>query len=278
MIFTHPYFSSSMLLLLVSPTFQFALQSPPPSFPSSSLAGLPSSPAEMCSRATASCVRAIEAGEMRLSVSFVVPLLPTVRPEDIDPWPGGLKQQFDTVKEMTTSILAQLVTGRGDEPGQCRQQVISSEDACAFIIQEAQGRSEGDVAALIFPSPDQLQDIKQVEEMVGGRPLLVINPQYRRPSDFGFFKRREGEELLGRFTQGYAFEEFSCRGESVKLTFDRREGWRSFCVVGDDPMNQRAEGVFSLHAEPLLQRPSYSYLEACINSELPDPAWRRAMK
>ena len=135
---------------------------------------------------------------------------------------------------------------------------------------------------MIFPSPDQLDDLQRIDAMVGvKRPLLVVNPQYRRPADFGFFKKGAGEKLLSRYAVGYAFEEFACRGESVKLTCDRREpgggGWRSFCVIGEDAINRKAEGTLLLHDEPLAERPAYDFLEARINEVLPDPAWMRAI-
>jgi len=222
----------------------------------------------MCARAAASIVAATEAGERRLSVSVVVPLLPTVRAEDIDPWPGGLKQQFDTVEALTKDILQRVVTGRGGAvKGDARTQVINAEDACALVIQEGD-KSEEDIAAVIFPSPDQLQDLQRVEAMVGSsRPLITINPQWRRAEGFGFFRKGEGQKVVDRYTVGFAFEEFSCRGESVKLTCDRdgKTGgaacWRSFCVVGEDPMRREvadAAPPLALHDEPLPDRPSYS--------------------
>ena len=191
--------------------------------------------------------------------------------EDIDPWPG-LKQQFDTVKEMTTSILTQLVIGRGDEPG--TQQVISSEDALSSFRRRRAAARATLLPGISVTGPDRTSSGRGT-----GWRSAAAGDQPPVPSAHGL---RVSSGARARATR--PIHPRVCPRGALKprrkceADLDRREGWRSFCVVGDDLMNQRAEGVFSLHAEPLLQRPSYSYLEACINSELPDPAWRRAMK
>ena len=116
----------------------------------------------MVQRCVASCRAARDAGQARLIVNLLVPLLPSVRPEDIDPWPGGLKQQFGTVEGLTKEILRGLV---GNSPGQGALQVISDEDACALLIQEG-STSIDDCAAMIFPGVDQLGDLERIDKMV----------------------------------------------------------------------------------------------------------------
>ena len=133
--------------------------------------GLPVSSSNMISRAAASCRAASHAGQKRLLVSIVVPLLPTVRPEDIDPWPGGLKQQFPVVKGLAQELLRQISAG---EDGQCSMQVLSADDACALLVHEGPTPSK-DMAAILFPGADHLADIKRVDAMV--RRLLPREPR-----------------------------------------------------------------------------------------------------
>ena len=50
------------------------------------------------------------------------------------------------------------------------------------------------------------------------RLLLLVNAQFRRVEDFGFWKRGVAEErVFGRYTPGFSFEEFSCRGEVTRV-------------------------------------------------------------
>ena len=53
---------------------------------------MPMSTNAMVYAAARSVRAAVAAGETRQTVEMFVPLLPTVKPEDLDPWPGGLKQ------------------------------------------------------------------------------------------------------------------------------------------------------------------------------------------
>jgi hypothetical protein len=123
----------------------------------------------MVQRCVASCQAAREAGRTRLFVNIIVPLLPTVKPSDIDPWPGGLKQQFATVESLTKEVLAGLA---GPGAGKCSTQVLSEEDACAFVLQEGLTSVE-DCAAVIFSGVEQLEDLKRIDKMV--RRNLIID-------------------------------------------------------------------------------------------------------
>lgn len=116
----------------------------------------------MIQRCVASCQAAREAGRTRLFVNLIVPLLSTVKPSDIDPWPGGLKQQFATVEGLAKEVLAGLA---GAGAGKCLTQVLSEEDACAFVLQEGPTSAE-DCAAIIFAGVDQLEDLQRIDKMV----------------------------------------------------------------------------------------------------------------
>ena len=62
--------------------------------------------------------------------------------------------------------------------------------------------------------------------MASGRLLCLLNPQFRRLEDFSLWQR--GKAKATYFEQGYevgyAFEEFACRGEDVKLVGERGSG------------------------------------------------------
>ena len=109
-------------------------------------------------------------------------------------------------------MLAGVVDGssKKDGGGGCSSTVISSPDCCGFFVQESPESPEHDVAALLFPGPDQFSKMREIEAMVGDkRTLLVFNRQYTRPEDFGFFGRDEARGMMERYRWGYAFQEIA---------------------------------------------------------------------
>ena len=162
-------------------------------------------------------------------------------------------------------ILKDILTGVVEESSRdkCSSQIISADDCCGFFIQESPISSSDDVAALLFPGPDQLSKIKEIEAMVGDqRTLIIFNRQFTRPADFGLFKKGEAKEMLDRYQYGFAFQEIACRGEDVKLLFEQSEGWQASVV---DENGKEIEIVKDA------MRPEYSDLEAKINKIIPEP-------
>ena len=148
----------------------------------------------------------------RIYMDYLIPLPPATSDADIDPWPGGLAQMYPYAED----ILKDILTGVVEEStrDKCSTQVLSVQDCCGFFVQESPISPQLDVAALLFPGPDQLQNIKQIESMVGDkRALIIFNRQYTRPEDFGMFKKGEGKELMDKYEWGFAFQEIACRGE-----------------------------------------------------------------
>ena len=127
---------------------------------------------------------------------------------DIDPWPGGLAQMYPYAEE----IIRDILTGVVDEStrDKCSSQVISAPDCCGFFIQESPLAPEEDVAALLFPGPDQLSNIKDIEKMVGDkRTLIIFNRQFTRAEDFGMFAKGDAREVIDKYQWAYAFQEIA---------------------------------------------------------------------
>ena len=109
-------------------------------------------------------------------------------------------------------IVRDILTGVVEDSSRdkCSSQVISAPDCCGFFIQESPISPELDVAALLFPGPDQLENIKEIQSMVGDkRALIIFNRQFTRPEDFGFFKKGEAKEMLDCYQWGFAFQEIA---------------------------------------------------------------------
>jgi hypothetical protein len=248
-------------------------------------AWIPATPQEQTRRAIASLSKAIKdvrensnnSGQknLRFYVDYLIPLPPETVAADIDPWPGGLAQMYPYAEDIVTEILQGIV----DEPaGPCSSQVLSEPDCCGFFVQESKTAAKYDVAAILFAGVDQLTNIQQVEDMVGDeRTLILFNKQFQRPADFGMFGNKGDESnklVFDRFSHGFAFQEFACRGEDVKLTFEY-PSWQS-CMICDEDADQGPREI-SLFA-PQTERPTYDELEKKINEVLPEPLWMRKMQ
>lgn len=238
---------------------------------------IPASPQEQTRRAIASLTNAIENtrqrnGKLRFYVDYLIPLPPETQAADIDPWPGGLAQQYPYAEEILKTILQGVVD---EVAGPCSSQVISQADCSGFFIQESKISAKNDVAAILFPGVDQLNKIEEIDQMVGDqRVLILFNKQFQRPADFGFGKGDRCKKIVfDRFSQGFAFQEFACRGEDTKLTFEYPD-WQS-CIICDEDQDKGQQEISLLAPQP--ERPSYEELEKKINEVLPEPLWMRKM-
>lgn len=127
---------------------------------------------------------------------------------DIDPWPGGLAQMYPYAEDILRDILTGVVEESSSDG--CSSQVISASDCCGFFVQESPVSPELDVAAVLFPGPDQFDRLKEIEAMVGDkRALILFNRQFARAEDFGFFQKGEARGFLERFEWGFAFQEIA---------------------------------------------------------------------
>lgn len=239
---------------------------------------IPATPLEQTRRAITSLSDAIadakEQGKpARFYVDYLIPLPPETQAADIDPWPGGLAQMYP----YATDILQTILRGIVEEPaaGPCSSQVISSPDCCGFFIQESRSDPKNDVAAILFPGVDQLEKIDEIDKMVGkDRTLILFNKQFKRPADFGFGKGDRCKQVVfDKFCYGFAFQEFACRGEDTKLTYEF-PNWTS-CVICDEDADLGQQEIDLLDPQP--ERPAYDALEKKINEVLPEPLWMRKM-
>lgn len=235
---------------------------------------IPATPQQQTYRAIQSIKSTIEdyreqGKPLRLYVDYLIPLPPETKAEDIDPWPGGLAQMYPYAEDILSTILKGVV----DQPATSSSQVLSAPDCCGFFIQESKESSRNDVAAILFPGVDQLTQMEDIDAMVGEeRTLLLFNKQFQRPADFGFLnKNRSTKSIFSKYTHGFAFQEFACRGEDLKLTFEYPV-WKSCVICEEEGGNEEIEILPDQR-----DRPTYEELEKRINEVLPEPLWMRKM-
>ena len=247
--------------------------------------GVPQSADEMMQRAAAAVARGVEAGVLRQTIKVAVPddtreykvfgavpIQGTSAPEDLDPWPGGLKQQYPIALGLGRQLLCAVTKSSAEAVS---DQVLDAEDACGLVLAQGETPSQ-DAACVVFPGADQMDDLAKVEGMVGGKRLLcLLNPQFKRLEDFSLWQRGKAKESFFErgYEVGFAFEEIACRGEDVKIIGEYGLGWRAFVYLDD----RQLEGI-PLHDEAYLpDRPDYKWLEAQINARHPQPRWARML-
>jgi len=238
---------------------------------------IPATPGEQTSRAITSMkekIAQVRSSNLppRIYIDYLIPLPPATTDADIDPWPGGLAQMYPYAED----ILCDILTGVVDESSRDKvsSQVVSVQDCCGFFIQESPVSPELDVAALLFPGPDQFAKMKEIEDMVGdSRTLIIFNRQYTRPEDFGFLKKGEAKGFMERYDWGFAFQEIANRGEDVKFVYEQSVGWQASLV--DEKGKEIEIKDSSWDAK---DRPEYMAVEAKINEILPEPLWMRLMQ
>ena len=185
---------------------------------------VPQSPEEMVKHAARAVARGAAAGALRQTVRIVVPddqrsykvfgaveIQGTSAPEDLDPWPGGLLQQYPIALDLGRRMLAG-VTGASERA--VTDQVLNAEDGCGLILAQG-GTPKEDAACVLFLGTDQLADLLKVNSMASGRLLCLLNPQFKRLEDFSLWQRGQAKQAYFEqgYEVGYAFEEFACRGE-----------------------------------------------------------------
>jgi len=276
--YTHPGVVNLFMRLLALACFPMAALT----LSTQELPRVPSSPREMMLRAAAAVTRAASSDVKRQVVRIVVPddertykvfgaveIQGTSAPEDLDPWPGGLKQQFPIALELAKQMMREVT---GASQAAISDQVLDAEDACGLVL--AQGATPADDSAcVLFAGTDQMKQLSEVDAMASNRLLCLLNPQFRRPEDFSLWQR--GAANAAFFDNGYettyAFEEFAVRGEDVKLCGEFGLGWRAFVLLDDNA------DLLPLHEGALPDRPDYKWLEQQINSRHPEPRWARKM-
>lgn len=185
---------------------------------------------------------------------------------------------YPYAEETLKEILAGIAYDGSEKAKEASTQVISASDCCGLFIQESPVSPSLDVAALLFPGPDQLSNIEQIEDMVKDRTLILFNRQFTRAADFGFFNKGKADKLIfDRYQWGFAFQEIACRGEDVKLTFEQSVGWQACALVEDSAGNYNKEVDIMDSSWDKFMRPDYLELEKKINEVIPEPLWMRKM-
>ena len=163
-------------------------------------------------------------------------LLPLIGATELDDWPGGARQQMEAAEPLVRSILEAVV-----DADVTMQNVLldANEGVTALLLQAPKARD--DACAVLLPTAETVtsSSLYTLDEQVGpSRTLLMVNPQWRRRSDFGksFFGTDDrAADYVETFVPTFSLTSLICEGESIRVLRTYPGPWRVFRRQDDGP-------------------------------------------
>lgn len=185
---------------------------------------LPTSVADQVRQATKSLLLATNDGTYRHAVRL---LLPVIGATELDDWPGGARQMMQAAEPLLLDVL------RGLGAQTTNKFLIDASDGVYAIMAEAK-QARDDCCTVLLPSADTVDNLLQLDGQVGDkRNLILVNPQWKRRSDFGgglgFFGRSDkGVDYAEQFVPTFSLTNLICEGESIRILRTHPGPWRVF--------------------------------------------------
>lgn len=226
---------------------------------------IPTSVIDQVRQATESIKRATADGQHRHLIRL---LLPVIGATDLDDWPGGARQMMQAadplVERMIQGVMMTLPTdgssNNNNQVSTFQRLLLDDSDGVYAILAQAVSSSRDDSCTVLLPSADTIHAVQELEPQVGpSRNLLIVNPQWKRRSDFlgglGFFgggarAAATKVEYAERFVPTFSFTNLICQGESIRILRTYPGPWRVF-VRKDEPADGSVDWMF-LGSKPVV--------------------------
>ena len=184
---------------------------------------------------------------------------------ELNQWPGGAQQMYrEAAKPITRELMSRLrVSPDQLLPPKVKDQDIWDFDGSALFSSEAQEGPEFDVQALVFPNTDvkYINDIGTIDETMGDRLFLLVNPFWRNLDSWGIDilapgAKKKAEETIFKkgYDETYVFLRFSARGEECVAIKAYPYHWQIFAYLEDDMGYQTPVRLGSSETEPKSER------------------------
>ncbi|CAB9498955.1 Domain of unknown function (DUF1995) [Seminavis robusta] len=213
---------------------------------------VPSTMDDMVRQASQSVERAFQDGQTRQTVRFAL-IRPDQYVNEVNEWPGGAQEMSrESAKPLTQALLKQVhaPTKATEEasrqqrlPPTVKEQDIWDFDGSALITAEAQAGANGDVQALVLPNTDTkyIKDIDSIDQAMGKRLFLLVNPFWRNLDSWGINILAPGAKKMAKeiifdkgYNESYSLLRFSCRGEECVAVKAYPYDWQLFAYLEDD--------------------------------------------
>ncbi|GAX26064.1 hypothetical protein FisN_4Hh433 [Fistulifera solaris] len=195
------------------------------------------------------CVQSIQLASADGTVRHAIRLLlPVIGATDLDDWPGGARQMMEAAAPM----VEQIMIGLGVVDSTAIQKVcLDASDGVYAWMGQAESAAN-DCVFVLLPTAECVKAIRSLDEQVGPkRNLVLVNPQWRRRSDFGgFFGIDESSARYAEFYQPtFSLTNLICEGESVRILHNYNWPWRVYLreelVNGDVDWKMLGEKPFA---------------------------------
>lgn len=153
-------------------------------------------------------------------------------------WPGGAQQMARQAGKPTTRELL----SRLRRESSLKEQDVWDFDGSALLTAEAKAGPTEDVQALVFPNTDvkYIRDIEAIDEAMGDRLFLLVNPFWRNVESWGFNllapgAKKKAQEVIfeNGYEETYVCMRFSVRGEDCVAIKAYPYDWQIFAYYED---------------------------------------------
>jgi len=188
--------------------------------------------------------------------------LVSANPEE---WPGGAKQMYrEAGRPLTEELLKEIRAptesvdkNAGSNVDRFMAPNVTSQDIWDFdgsglVTAEAAGGKDGDVQAIVFPNTDlkYVKDIETLDNVMGKRLLLLINPFWRNVDSWGFNilapngKKRAQEVIFDKgYDETYVLQRYSVRGEQCVALKVYPYDWQLFAYKEEQSYGYNGIGM-----------------------------------
>lgn len=182
-------------------------------------ARFPTSVDDQIRQASAALQRASADGIHRHTVRL---LLPVIGATELDDWPGGARQMMEAAHPLMQRVLSNL-GALSVSPT-----MLDASDGVYAIFSQALSAKD-DACTVLLPSSDTVDALQQLETQVGkDRNLILVNPQWKRRTDFGFFGQGDRVTHVESFVPSFSCTNLMVEGDQIRVLRAHPGPWRVF--------------------------------------------------
>jgi hypothetical protein len=176
-------------------------------------------------QASAALKRANQDGYHRHGIRI---LLPIIGATELDDWPGGTRQMAEAATPLMQTVLRNL----GAQ--QMSMSILDESDGIGAIMAQADD-PKNDSCTVLLPSADTVKKLLSLDGQVGpDRDLILVNSQWKRKSDFGFFGGGDEVKYTESFWPSFFCSNLMVEGEQVRILRSHPGPWRVFLRFEED--------------------------------------------
>ena len=163
---------------------------------------------------------------------------------DMQLWPGGAQEMSrEAARPLTRELLKTLRLSKEQiRAPEIKEQDVWDFDGSAIVSSEAPEGPQHDVQALVLPNTDAkyINDIDTIDQNIGDRLFLLVNPFWRNVDSWGINLLQPGAKKKAQkvifdkgYDETYHFLRFSVRGEECTAIKAYPYDWQIFAFLED---------------------------------------------